>query len=283
MRVAFCGLGMMGSRMAANVVRAGHEVTAWTHTAGKAAAWAAEHGAQAAQTPAAAAAGADVVITMLVDGPQVERVLEGITEPVCVDMSTIGAPAARALAAGRRFVDAPVSGSTPGAESGTLTIMVGGDPADVAAAMPVLEAMGKRIVHAGPVGQGQAIKVITNAVGAANAATLAQALTVGAACGVDPDALVELLGATAAASTMVSLKAGPMLRRDWTTLFKLEQMLKDVRLCLEQAHEAHVPFPAAAEAAQLLEGGMARGLGEADFAALLEVVEGLAGRPAVSP
>ena len=277
MRVGFCGLGIMGSRMAAHVVAAGHDVTVWTRTPGKAQAWAEEHGARAADTPAQAAEGADAVITMLVDGAQVAWALEGVTEPLCIDMSTIGAPAARALAEGRRFVDAPVSGSTPGAEAGTLTIMAGGAAADVEAAMSLLRAMGERIVHAGPVGHGQAIKVITNAVAAANAATLAQALTVGARSGLDVDALVEMLGSTAAASRMVDLKAQPMVRHDYTTLFKLEQMLKDVRLCLEQAHDAHVPFPAAAEAAQLLEGGMARGLGEADFAAVMEVVEGLAG------
>lgn len=283
MRVGFCGLGIMGSRMAAHVVAAGHEVTVWTHTPGKAQAWADQHGARVADTPAQAAEGADAVITMLVDGAQVAWALEGVTEPLCIDMSTIGAPAARALAEGRRFVDAPVSGSTPGAESGTLTIMVGGAPEDVEAAMPLLRAMGERIVHAGPVGHGQAIKVITNAVAAANTATLAQALAVGQRCGVDTGALIELLGATASASRMVDLKAQPMVDRDYTTLFKLEQMLKDVRLCLEQAHEVHAPFPAAAEAAELLEGGMARGLGEADFAAVKEVVDGLAGQPAVSP
>ena len=283
MRVGFCGLGIMGSRMAAHVVAAGHDVTVWTHTPGKAEAWAERHGARAAGTPAQAAEGADAVITMLVDGEQVAWALDGITEPLCIDMSTIGAPAARALAQGRRFIDAPVSGSTPGAESGTLTIMAGGAPEDVEAAMPLLRAMGERIVHVGPVGHGQAIKVITNAVAAANAATLAQALLVGERCGLDLDALIELLGATASASRMVDLKARPMAERDYTTLFKLEHMLKDVRLCLEQAHEAHAPFPAAAAAGELLEGGMARGLGEADFAAVKEVVDGLAGRPAVSP
>lgn len=278
MRVGFCGLGIMGSRMAANLVRAGHDVAVWNRTRATADAWAAEHGGRVADTPADAAEGAEVLITMLVDGPQVEAVLDGITEPLCVDMSTIGAEAARRLARGRRFLDAPVTGSSPKAEDGTLTIMVGGAEEDVAVARPLFEAMGEVIVHAGPVGHGQTVKVIGNAVAAANAATLAQALVVGSATGVDLAALREVMGAGSAGSTMLSLKGAPMVEHDWTTLFKLEHMLKDVRLCLEEAEAAGVPFPAAADAGQLLAGGMGRGLGDADFAAILEVVEGLAGR-----
>jgi 3-hydroxyisobutyrate dehydrogenase-like beta-hydroxyacid dehydrogenase len=171
-----------------------------------------------------------------------------------------------------------VSGSTPGARDGTLTIMVGGADEDVAAAMPLFEAMGRLIVHAGPVGQGQAIKVITNAVAAANASTLAQALLVGSAMEVDLDKLLELLGATAAASTMVSLKGRPMLEHDWTPLFRLDQMRKDVRLCLDEADRAGIAFPAANAARELLDGGVERGLGDDDFAALLEVVEARSGR-----
>jgi 3-hydroxyisobutyrate dehydrogenase-like beta-hydroxyacid dehydrogenase len=156
--------------------------------------------------------------------------------------------------------------------------MVGGAADDVEAAMPLFDAMGKLIVHVGPVGQGQAIKVITNAVAAANAAALAQALVVGEAVEVDLDKLVQLLGATAAASTMVSLKGRPMLEHDWTPLFRLDQMLKDVRLCLDGAQAAGIEFPAAEAARDLLEGGVDRGLGSVDFAALLEVVEARTGR-----
>ena len=200
-----------------------------------------------------------------------------------LDMTTIGAPAARHLAQDRRFVDAPVTGSAPRAEIGTLTIMVGGRDEDVAFAMPLLQAMGEKIVHMGPVGHGQAIKVIGNVISSSNAIILAQSLIAGAAAGIDLEKAIDVLSVSSGASTMLDLKARPMLEHDWTTLFKLEHMLKDVRLALEQAHEARVPYPAAADAAQLLEGGMARGLADADFAAVLEVLEGLAGRPIVSP
>jgi 3-hydroxyisobutyrate dehydrogenase len=283
LRVAFCGLGIMGSRMAANLVRAGHDVTVWNRTTATAEAWVAEHGGAMADTPAQAVQGADVVITMLVDGEQVAAVLDGITQPLCLDMSTIGATKAVELAHGRRFVDAPVTGSSPKAQDGTLTIMAGGSDEDVATAMPLLQTMGEVIVHVGPVGHGQAVKVITNAVGAANTATLAQALIVAGASGLDMDAVLEILPLSAGGSSQAELRSRRMLEHEWAPLFRLEHMLKDVRLALEQAHEAGVPFPAAADAGQLLEAARARGLGDADLAAVAVAAEGLAGRPIVSP
>jgi 3-hydroxyisobutyrate dehydrogenase len=291
MRVAFCGLGIMGSRQAANLVRAGHELTVWNRTRATAEAWAAVHRATVAATPAEAAAAAEVVITMVVDGPQVEHVLlgpDGVASgaaagTLCVDMTTIAPAESRALGAalgerGLRFVDAPVTGSSPKAADGTLTIMCGGAPADVEQARPLFEAMGSLVVHAGEEhGAGELVKVINNAVAAANAATLAQALVVGHAAGADLDALVQVMGAGSGGSAMLALKAGPMREHDWTTLFKAEHMLKDVRLCLEAAQAAGVPFPAASGARDLLTATVGRGLGDADFAALLEAVEGLAG------
>jgi 3-hydroxyisobutyrate dehydrogenase-like beta-hydroxyacid dehydrogenase len=291
MDVAFLGLGIMGSRQAANLVRAGHQVTVWNRTRAKADAFAAEHRATVAATPREAAAAADVVISMVVDGAQVAEVL--LAEPdgavhgarpgaVFVDMTTIAPSQTRAIGAelaerGVRFVDAPVTGSSPKAEAGTLTIMVGGDAADIEHVRPLFEAMGSLIVHAGELGQGEMVKLISNSVAAANAATLAQALVAGRATGCDLDALIEVMANGSGGSAMLDLKARPMLERDFSTLFKLEHMLKDVRLCLEEAQAAGVPFPAAATVRDLLAAGMGRGLGEADFAAVLEVVEGLAG------
>jgi 3-hydroxyisobutyrate dehydrogenase-like beta-hydroxyacid dehydrogenase len=285
MRVGFIGLGIMGSRMAANLRRAGHELVVHNRTAATAEAWAAEHGAEVAATPADILA--DVVITMLVDGPQVEEALLGpqgasrqaSPNTLFVDMSTIGPDAARAIGARlESFVDAPVTGSSPKAQDGTLTIMAGGDGDDVQRAWPLFEAMGELIVHAGPIGHGQQIKVINNAVAAANTSTVAQALLVGQATGVDLDALVSVMGAGSGGSAMLALKAGPMREHDYTTLFKLEHMLKDVRLCLDSGQAAGVGFPAAAAVREVLGAAMGRGLGDADFAALLEVLEGAAGR-----
>jgi 3-hydroxyisobutyrate dehydrogenase-like beta-hydroxyacid dehydrogenase len=288
--VGFIGLGIMGSRMAASLRRAGFELTVYNRTRERAEEWVAEHGGRVAATPREAAEGADAIITMVVDGAQVDEVLLGDAGAVhgapdgalFIDMSTIAPADARRIGAelrerGHGFVDAPVTGSAPRAEDGTLTIMVGGEDADVEAAMPLLEAMGKLIVRAGGPGQGQAVKVLSNAVSAINCATVAQALVVGRQEGVDLEALVQVMRAGSAASTMLELKARPMLDHDFTPLFKLEHMLKDVQLCLQEARGAGAGFPFAGLAGELYSAGMGRGLGNKDFAAVLEVVEGLAG------
>jgi 3-hydroxyisobutyrate dehydrogenase-like beta-hydroxyacid dehydrogenase len=290
MRVGFIGLGIMGSRQAANLVRAGHELCVFNRTRETAEAWAAEHKAEVADSPRAAAEGADAVITMVVDGAQVEAMLLGEDGAVAgapkgtlfIDCSTIAPAGARRLGAtlseqGHGFVDAPVTGSAPKAEDGTLTIMAGGSDEDMERAMPLLEAMGKLIVHCGDVGQGQAVKVISNAVSAVNCAALAQALVVGRRAGVDLESLVEVMGAGSANSTMLELKARPMLDHDFSPLFKLEHMLKDVGLCLDEARTAGAPFLFAALARELYGAGVGRGLGEQDFAAVLEVIEDLGG------
>jgi 3-hydroxyisobutyrate dehydrogenase-like beta-hydroxyacid dehydrogenase len=289
-QIAFLGLGIMGSRMAANLRRAGHDLTVWTRTEGKAEAWVAEHGGRAAATPREAGAAASVVISMVVDGPQVDAVLlggEGAANgaragTLFVDMSTIAPREALRTGAslqrrGLRFIDAPVTGSSPKAQDGTLTIMAGGAAADVDQARPLLEVLGALVVHVGALGQGQTVKIINNAVAAANAATLAQALIVASATGVDLDALEQVMGAGSGASAMLALKAGAMRRHDYTTLFKTAHMLKDVRLCLETAEAAGVPFPAAATARDALLAAVSRGHGDADFAALVEAYEGLTG------
>jgi len=285
MQLGWIGLGIMGSRQAANLRRAGHELIVWNRTQATAQAWAEEHGATVAATPAEVAEHAEIVFSMVVDGPQVQEVLvpaarEGV---LFVDMTTIGPAWTRRIAEqlnerGARLVDAPVTGSSPRAEDGTLTIMVGGEAEDVERVRPLLEIMGELIVHAGPLGSGQAVKLINNAVAAANAATLAQALLVGSAQGLDLDALVDVMAAGSGASTMLTLKAAPMRNHDYTTLFKTEHMLKDVRLCLEEAQGADVPFPAAASASDALSAAVARGHGSDDFAALLEAYEGFANR-----
>jgi 3-hydroxyisobutyrate dehydrogenase-like beta-hydroxyacid dehydrogenase len=290
MNVAFLGLGIMGSRMAVHLVGAGHDVRAWTRTGGKAEQWAAEHGALAAATPAEAAAGADAVISIVVDGPQVEAVLLGAggaaegapPGTLFVDMSTIAPAAAVAIAGrlserGHRFLDAPVTGSSPGAEAGTLTIMAGGSAEDLDDARPLLEAMGRKIVHAGPAGHGQLVKLLNNSVAAANALTAAQALVAGRALGVDLDRLIDVLGAGSGASAMLELKARPFIEHDYSTLFKTAHMLKDVRHCLDALERVDTPFPAADSAADALAAAVAKGHGDEDFASLLEVVEEHAG------
>jgi 3-hydroxyisobutyrate dehydrogenase len=289
-RVGFIGLGIMGSRMAANLRRAGYELTVHNRTRERAERWAAEHGATVAGTPAEVGEHSDVVITMVVDGPQVEAtllgpdgVVEGAAEgTLCVDMSTIAPSQTRAIGAalaerGIRFADAPVTGSSPRADDGTLTIMAGGAAEDFERARPLFDVMGRLVVHVGELGQGQAVKLINNAVAATNLSTLAQALVVGRAAGVDLEALTQIMAAGSGGSAMLEIKGRALLDHDYSTLFKLEHMLKDVRLCLEEGQAAGVPFPAAAHTREVLSAGMGRGLGDADFAAMLEIFEAMAG------
>ena len=172
------------------------------------------------------------------------------------------------------MLDAPVTGSLPGARDGTLLIMVGGEAGDLDEARPALDAMGKTILHVGPLGAGQAIKVISNSVAVANAVTVAEGLIAGKAAGVDLDSLVAVMDGGAAGSRMLTLKQQPMRTHDFTPLFRLAHMIKDVQLCLDAAT---VPFESAERAlADMLE---AQHLGHADddFAALVEAVEERAG------
>jgi 3-hydroxyisobutyrate dehydrogenase len=290
-RIGFLGLGIMGWRMAANVARSGAPLTVWTHTPGKAQRFADEFGATAADTPAAVAAASDIVVSIVVDGEQVQSILlgeGGVIEAaheglLCVDMSTIAPSDTRRVggALGERgvhLVDAPVTGSSPRAQDATLTIMVGGEPGDVARARPLLDVMGSLIVHVGALGQGEMVKLINNALAAANATAVAEALVLARATGVDLDALQEVVGAGSGASVMLELKAGPMRAHDYATLFKTEHMLKDVRLCLEEGQAAGAPFEAASHARDILVATIGRGHADDDFAAVIEAVQGLAGK-----
>lgn len=289
-RIGFVGLGIMGSRMAANLARAGYELTVFNRTRAKAEAWAGDHGGTVAGSPAEVAAASDVVISMVVDGDQVREVLlgdggvaEGAAEgTLCVDMSTIAPAQTRAIGAelearGLRMVDAPVTGSSPKAQDGTLTIMAGGSAEDFARCEPLFGVMGELVVHVGPLGHGEMVKLINNAVAAANCATVGEALLVGQATGVDLEALIRVMGKGSGGSAMLDLKAGPMRAHDYATLFKLEHMLKDVHLCLEEAQAANVPFGAAARARDVLVAAMAREHGDDDFVALIEALEAFAG------
>ena len=286
-RVAFLGLGIMGAPMAANVARAGFELTVWNRTRERAERLAGEHdGVRVAGTPAEAAAGADVAVTMVPDSPEVEAVLfgqhgaaEGL-EPgdLAIDMSTIAPRASVAIGerlrrAGIGFLDAPVSGSRPKAEDATLTIMAGGEAGDFARARPVLEAMGRLVVHVGPQGHGSLVKLVNNTLAAINAAALAEGLLLARAAGVDTDALRQVVAAGSGASTILDLTAGPMLEHDYEPLFKLEHMLKDVRHYLDAASGAGAPTELGTAAERLYAWADANGMGGQDFAAVMAAVE----------
>jgi 3-hydroxyisobutyrate dehydrogenase-like beta-hydroxyacid dehydrogenase len=284
--VAFLGLGIMGEPMAANLVRKGFEVTVWNRTPSRTERFAAEHGVAVAPTAAAAADFSDITITMVVDAPDVEEVLfgdrgaaEGMRRGgLAIDMSTIPPSASvrigeRLAAQGIGFLDAPVTGSRPRAEDGTLTIMAGGKDADFERALPVLEALGKLVVHAGPQGHGSAVKLLNNTTAAVNALAVAEALVAARAAGVDPEALRRVMAAGSGGSAMLDLKAEPMLEHDFDPLFKLAHMLKDVRHCLTEAERLGAQMELAETAERAYSAADRKGLGEQDFAAVVEVVE----------
>jgi 3-hydroxyisobutyrate dehydrogenase-like beta-hydroxyacid dehydrogenase len=291
-RVAFLGLGIMGWPMAANVARAGFEVIAWNRTRTRAEQFAKDHEVSVAGSPAEAADRADITITMVPDVPEVESVLfgdrgaaEGLRSgSIAIDMSTIAPSASvsigeRLRAEGVGFLDAPVSGSRPKAEDGTLTIMVGGEASDFERVRQILEAMGELIVHVGPQGHGSLVKLVNNTLAAINAAALAEALLLAKASGVDTDALRTVVAASSGGSTMLNLKAGPMLEHDYEPLFKLEHMLKDVRHYLADAERLGVCDRFGELAEQLYARADRLGLGGSDFAAVMSAVEEASAAP----
>jgi len=224
---------------------------------------------------------------MVPDVPEVEEVLfggesaavRGLTEgKLVIDMSTIAPSASvsigeRLRGHGVGFLDAPVSGSRPKAEDGSLTIMVGGEEGDFRRAHPLFEAMGELIVHAGPQGHGSLVKLVNNTLAAINAAALAEALVFARSEGIDTDALLRATGAGSGASKMLELKAEPMLARDYEPLFKLEHMLKDVRHYLAEAGRVGAPARLGSVAERLYANADRRGLGERDFAAVMETAD----------
>jgi 3-hydroxyisobutyrate dehydrogenase-like beta-hydroxyacid dehydrogenase len=283
-RVGFVGLGIMGGPMAANLGRAGFEVAVYTRTREKAERFAAEHGARAGATPAEAAEGADAFVSIVPDAPQVEEVLFGDDGAAAalpdgalvVDMSTIAPTASRAIAerlAPHPYVEAPVSGSRPKAEDGTLTIMAGGAPEDFERARPLFDAMGERIVRVGPVGHGQMAKLLTNTMGAVNAAAAAEAVRAAKAAGLDRDAFLEVAGGSAGNSTVLTLKGPQMFEERFEpALFKLEHMLKDVRYCIAEANALGIELELGSLAERLYASAAEAGHGEDDFAAVYTAV-----------
>jgi 3-hydroxyisobutyrate dehydrogenase len=286
MKIAFLGLGIMGSRMAANLVRAGHDVTVWNRTSATAVGFVEQNpAARRAETPRDSATDVEIVFTMVVDGPQVETLLlgaEGAADgakpgTLFVDCSTIGPNYARLIGTalgnhGFGFLDAPVTGSSPRAEDGTLTFMVGGDRNAFERARPALQAMGEVLVYAGELGQGQVVKVINNTVAAVNATTLAQALKAAECAGADLDALVTVMSSGSGGSVMLDLKAEPMRAHEYPLLFKLDHMLKDVRFCLDMVGGDGGSFDFGTRTAEILAAASAMGYGDQDFAALIEAL-----------
>ena len=288
-RIAFIGLGTMGAAMAANLRRAGFEVTAWNRTPGRADALEAM-GVALAPTPAQAAGNADVVVSCVSDTPDVEAVLFGAdgvasglaSGSLVIDCSTIS-PAATASFAGRLrgqgigFVDAPVSGGSEGAKNATLTIFVGGEPADVERAHPVLAAMGKTITHFGPAGSGQAVKAVNQVVIAGIYLGVAEGMVLAMKAGLDPATVATALGGGVAKSWILENRSGKMIANDYPLGFRTSLHLKDLAIALELARATGATLPVSALAAQLEAGLVARGYGDEDMSNLARAIRSLSG------
>jgi 3-hydroxyisobutyrate dehydrogenase-like beta-hydroxyacid dehydrogenase len=285
MRVAFVGLGIMGRSMAANLVKAGHEVAVWNRSAGKDV-----EGARSAASPADAATGAEVVWMCLSDTKAVEGVLFGAdgVDPVLVpgmiiaDSSTISPSATvkfaeRVRTKGVTWVDAPMTGSKIGARDGTLVFIVGGEESAVERLKPLFAAMGKKIFRMGDTGKGQATKLAMNLQIALIFEGFAEALTLATKLGVDTQQLLSLIEATMVRSGVVDYKGPFILQRDFTPNFPLRLMHKDIRLTLEAAKEARVKLPALETVEEIYEMASEEGNQDLDYAATLMLLEKWAG------
>ena len=280
MRVSVIGLGTMGAPMARHLLEAGHEVTVHTRTREREQPLA-ELGAVRAASPAEAAVGAEVLLTCVSDSPDLLEVLfgdggaaEGLAAGAVVcDCSTIS-PSATVEAAGRLaergvgLVDAPVSGGSEGAERGTLTIFVGGEPEHVAVARPVLETFGSRITHLGPAGSGQLAKAVNQVMIAGTYATVGEGIALAEAAGLPLDALVEALGQGAAASWVLENRAANMIGNSYPLGFKVQLHRKDLGIALDEAARLGVRMPVSRLVGDEEDELIADGHGDEDVSAL---------------
>ena len=289
-RIAFLGIGRMGAPMAGRLAAAGHELTVWSRTRARAEALADRAGI--ADSPAAAGAKAEVAITMLADGGALEEVTlgrDGLAEglpggSLQIDMSTTGPGPARKLAKALEareiaFVDAPVAGSTGPASEGTLAVMVGGDDQAVERARPLLEVLGdpERTFHVGPVGSGQAAKLMVNLVLGGVMTAVAEGYTLGRVLGLDPEDALEVLEEVSVASRTVRSKRARLLANDFDGPgFRLALMHKDLRLALDAARAARSALPSAERVADLFAGAKGQGLAEQDYSAVAAYLASMA-------
>ncbi len=287
--VAFLGLGTMGLPMAGRLLDAGFTTTVWNRTAGKAEALATS-GATVADSPAAAARDADIVVVMVSDTPDVEEVVFGPagaanglrSGALLVDMSTISPAATRGFASrvaagGASWLDAPVSGGSEGAQQGTLSIMVGGEAKDLERARPVLEVLGRTITHVGPSGAGQVTKAINQVLIAGTYAAVAEGVALGLRSGIDMHAALKAVAGGAAGSWILDNRAGNMVRGEYPLGFKVELHRKDLGIALTEARELGVPLTVSALVEQWETGLISQGHGDDDVSAIARIVRDLAG------
>jgi 3-hydroxyisobutyrate dehydrogenase-like beta-hydroxyacid dehydrogenase len=283
-RIGFVGLGLMGSRMALNLVRAGYPVIVYNRTPEKTKPLA-EAGATVAGSLAELAENSEIVITMISDSAALQEVVFGLDglldslQPgaVLIDMSTVDPKVSKQVAAavrarGAHMLDAPVSGSTLLAEQGTLSIMVGGEESVHERVKEVLLKIGSRTTHVGPNGAAASLKLAVNIVIGVTMQVLAESIVLAERAGVAPEIAVEVLSNSAVASPFLKYKASQLLQPLGPAAFTVSMMQKDFTMALQMAREVGVPLPTTAVANEILT--MARGLqlSDYDFAAVLNVI-----------
>lgn len=294
MKIGFIGLGNMGGPMARNLIKAGHQLTV-SDLSQSAVAGLVEAGATAAASIAELArSDVEMIITMLPAAPHVKGVYlgeDGLLANVApqvrlIDSSTIDPMSAREVAAaaekqGNRLIDAPVSGGTGGATAGTLTFMVGGDKADFDVALPVLQAMGKNIVHCGPSGNGQVAKVANNMLLAITMIGTAEAMNLGVSLGMDPSVLAGIINTSSGrnwSSDTYNPYPGVMdnvpASRGYSGGFGTDLMLKDLGLATEAARQSRQPVMLGGLAQQLYQTFSSQGNGALDFSAIIKLYNG---------
>lgn len=292
MKVGFIGLGQMGSRMVRNLARAGHEVAAYDVRSAAVTAIAVNSGIRGASSVADAVSGNEVIFTSLPAPKDVEDVVlgpDGVKDSaaagaIFVDLSTNAPSVVRRLAAelathGIRMLDAPVSGGVEGAEAGTLSIMVGGDPDVFEAVKPVLSAIGTKLFHCGGIGNGSVVKLCNNIAGQAYALITAEVLTLGMRAGVELGTLAEVIGASTGSNTRLT-RTFP--RRVFPRMFESPGFsaylsAKDTRLALDLAHELNVPMQVGEAVSADMDEVIARGWGPLDFDVVARLQEERAG------
>jgi len=284
-RVGFAGLGLMGSRMARNVVDKGFPLTVWNRTPARTQAIVAG-GAEVASTPRALAECSDVIVACLADPAAVETVVfgdDGVlagTRPGMryVECSTISPDLCRRVAEALRargadMLEAPVTGSKLGAEKGTLVFMTGGRLELQEELMPVLLAMGSKVIHCGEVGQASVVKLVGNTVISFMLEGLCEGLLVGTRAGVKIDKVLEVVMASGFASPYFPFKGEAIARREWDTHFSIDLMVKDQSLMLDEATARQVPMPGLTAIREVFQVARARGWGDEDIAAVYKALE----------
>jgi len=289
-KLGFLGLGIMGYPMARNLLRAGHEVALWSHSAEKAKELAAAEKGRFCGTPKEVGQNAECIFLCVGDTAMSEQVnlgpgglIEGIKSGSMVaDASTISPSGSRKIGAafaakGAHYMDVPCTGSTPGANAGTLTFMVGGDQAILDKIRPWMEAMGKKIYYCGGPGMGLQAKLSQNLILSNLLQGFNEGMVLATKAGVDPQLMLEILTNSAAKSGLIDFKAPYVFRRDFSPQFSVKWMDKDIGLMLDSGKELNVPLPLTGLTRQMFQAAIATGHGEEDICSTIKVLESIAG------